>query len=225
MRGVLFDFSGTLFGRLPGHDWLFESTGGPIPAVDQNLRAQIVHTLRHPDVVVARMNTAQRADWAARDLSAAANHRAYEALFRLAGLTDAEVLASVFRRLNDPGSWFPYADTRPALQRLKVAGVRVGVLSNIAWDIRTAFARHGLDPFVDMFVLSCEEGRCKPDPGMFTDACERLGASPAQCLLVGDDPVTDGGATAAGLGYAHVATGPVGVRPPVLLDALANWQL
>ncbi|THA30536.1 HAD-IA family hydrolase [Streptomyces sp. A1547] len=225
VRGVLFDFSGTLFGRLPGHDWLFDGLEGQIPAVDQDLREQIVHTLRYPDAVAAQMSTEQRADWAARDLSATSNRRAYAALFRLAGLADAEVFASVFQRLNDPGCWFPYADARPALERLKAAGVRVGVLSNIAWDIRAAFARHGLDVFVDAFVLSYEEGRCKPDPIVFAHACERLGASPGECLLVGDDPVTDGGATAAGLSYAQVATGPVGVRPLVLQDVLDNWKL
>ena len=48
-------------------------------------------------------------------------------------------------------------------------------------------------------VLSCEEGLAKPDPALFTVACERLGTHPSRVLYVGDDPVKDGAAVRAGL--------------------------
>jgi hypothetical protein len=41
-------------------------------------------------------------------------------------------------------------------------------------------------------------------------------------LYVGDDPVADGAAVAAGLRFAQIATAPVGRREPVLLEALAS---
>lgn len=65
LRAVVFDFSGTLFGRLPGHDWLFSPQAAPTP----ELRARVVHALRHPAEFVDRMTPAQLRDWADRDLS------------------------------------------------------------------------------------------------------------------------------------------------------------
>ena len=65
---------------------------------------------------------------------------------------------------------------------------------------RRAHARAaGLDGLVDTWVLSGEEGREKPAPELFRTACARLGVDPRRTLMVGDNPVRDGGAVAAGL--------------------------
>jgi len=199
IKAVLFDFAGTLFGR-PSAPWL-----------DPSLAA----VLRSPGPFVARMTPAERAGWETRDLSAEANRAAYSCLFRLAGLSLSD---EVFARLHDPACWLPYPDTSAALQRVRP--LRIGVLSNISWDIRSVFAREAFA--VDAFALSFELGVCKPSAQIFRTACRQLGIAPRECLMVGDDPVTDGGAADAGLRFALVATGPVGVRPPVLLEALAR---
>ncbi|KOG43028.1 HAD family hydrolase [Streptomyces resistomycificus] len=219
-RAVVFDFSGTLFGRLPGHGWLFDEQS----PLDEGRRARVVHALRHPAEFVARMSPGRRRDWADRDVSSKANHRAYAELFRLAGLEDAE-FPEVYDRLITPRTWHPYEDTLPVLERLRRAEVHVGVLSNISWDIREAFARHGLGRYVAQYVLSYEEGASKPDVALFWLAAQRLGVPPGQCLMVGDDSECDGAAARAGMAYAEVATGPVGVREPVLVDALARHGL
>jgi phosphoglycolate phosphatase-like HAD superfamily hydrolase len=39
---------------------------------------------------------------------------------------------------------------------------------------------------VDARVLSCEAGRRKPDPVLFTTIARQLGVAPADCLYVGD---------------------------------------
>lgn len=222
-NAVLFDFSGTLFGRPTGYEWLFREveTGD----VADRIQRTVVGALRFPERYVTSMTNQERTDWLHRDVSDARNRRAYQALFRIVGLRDEELFAVVFSRLRDLRFWLPYDDTPPALHRLRQADVPVGVLSNITWDIREAFAREGLDSVVQDYVLSYEVGRCKPDPELFRIACARLGVPPQRCLLVGDDAVSDGGAVHAGLGFARVVTGPVGERPPVLLSSLSAHGL
>ena len=96
-----------------------------------------------------------------------------------------------------PSRWRPYPDTPFVLRELRRRGVKTGIVSNIALDIRPLFATHGLDGLIDAFALSFEHGIAKPAPALFAAACRDLGVAPAQTLMVGDDPVTDGGAAAA----------------------------
>lgn len=199
IKAVVFDFAGTLFGR-PTYRWL---------------SPQHLSVLRAPAPFVARMNAAERAVWNARDLTALANRSAHWTLFRLAGLTMTEEL---YQRLNNPAFWLPYADTAAALGVVKP--LKVGVLSNISWDIRRVFARESLS--VDAFALSYEIGFSKPSARAFDAACVRLDVDPSECLFVGDDPVADGAAVKAGLRFAQISTAPVGRREPVLLEALAR---
>jgi FMN phosphatase YigB (HAD superfamily) len=199
IKAVVFDFAGTLFGR-PTYRWLSPPH---------------LSVLRAPAPYVARMNAAERAVWEARDLTALANRSAYWTLFRLAGLSMPDDL---FQRLHNPAFWLPYSDTAAALTAARP--LKVGVLSNISWDIRQVFSRESLD--VDAFALSYEIGFSKPSVRAFEAACVRLDVAPSECLYVGDDPVADGAAVAAGLKFEQISTAPVGRRPPVLLEALAR---
>lgn len=46
----------------------------------------------------------------------------------------------------------------------------------------------------------------KPEATLFRIGCERLGIAPAQCLMIGDNPLTDGaGASRAGIAFCQVA--------------------
>lgn len=46
----------------------------------------------------------------------------------------------------------------------------------------------------------------KPEPTLFKIGCERLGIAPAQCMMIGDNPLTDGiGAARAGIPFCQVA--------------------
>lgn len=45
----------------------------------------------------------------------------------------------------------------------------------------------------------------KPEPSLFNIGCERLGMTPAQCLMIGDNLLTDGvGATRAGIAFRQI---------------------
>ncbi|GAA4640491.1 HAD-IA family hydrolase [Actinoallomurus vinaceus] len=193
---VLFDFSGTLF----------DDTGVLDPAalvataarhgveLDQAEAADVIRrTLRHvdsPEGFAAREGS---------DLSPEAHRSVWTALIADAGPYGPELVAALYACLTDPEAWRPYPDTVPVLRALRDAGVRIGVLSNIGWDIRPAFARVGALEPLHTVVLSCEHGIAKPDPALFVLACERLGVSPDRVLYVGDDPVKDGAAVRAGL--------------------------
>ncbi|SFF27642.1 HAD family hydrolase [Streptomyces mirabilis] len=48
-------------------------------------------------------------------------------------------------------------------------------------------------------MISYEQGREKPDPQLFLKACADPGADPRATLMVGDNPIRDGGAAACGL--------------------------
>lgn len=46
----------------------------------------------------------------------------------------------------------------------------------------------------------------KPEATLFRIGCERLGTTPAECLMIGDNPLTDGaGASRAGIAFCQVA--------------------
>ncbi len=94
----------------------------------------------------------------------------------------------------------PFADTVPALEALRGAGIRVVAASN--WDVslHEQLANTGLAPLLDGALSSAEVGAPKPDPEIFTRALALAGARPEAALHVGDDVEADvGGALAAGL--------------------------
>lgn len=95
-------------------------------------------------------------------------------------------------------------------------------MSNIGWDLRPVFREHGLDGFVDAYVLSYEHGVAKPDERLFRTACEALGVTPRETLMVGDDVRADGGATAAGCALELVERLPVAERPDGLRPVLGR---
>ncbi|WP_345012559.1 HAD-IA family hydrolase [Streptomyces shaanxiensis] len=118
---------------------------------------------------------------------------------RLAVLDEPGAEEAAYRELTAPDAWVPYPDTEPVLRALCERGLRVGIVSDFAWDLRTHLAHHGLDALIDTCVISYEQGHEKPDPQLFLKACADLGADPRATLMVGDNPIRDGGAAACGL--------------------------
>ncbi|MCT2588170.1 HAD family hydrolase [Actinophytocola gossypii] len=211
IQGVLFDYSGTLFRLEPGPEWLADE-----PRRDE-LFALLTASTRSAEHLPAELAD----DWARRDLDPETHRAVYLAALTTSDIPVAPDVAEVlYERMTDPSAWQPYPDTLPALRRLRAAGVRVAVVSNIAWDIREVFALHGAADLVDEYVLSYEEGVMKPDPKIFTVACQRLGVDPARTLMVGDSEDADGGAVSVGMDFALVEPSPTDERPSALLEAL-----
>lgn len=196
VQAVLFDFSNTIFQMIDLETWLRRvgSAAGRLAVLDEpgavaKISEQLRVAFRLPSVVTLQEG---------RDLSSERHRRAmwgwWEQVDFLRGAEEA-----AYRELTAPDAWVPYPDTEPVLRALHQRGLRVGIVSDFAWDLRTHLAHHGLDALIDTCVISYEQGREKPDPQLFLKACAGLGVDPRATLMVGDNPVRDGGAAACGL--------------------------
>ncbi len=105
----------------------------------------------------------------------------------------------------------------PLFARLRHHQIRIGIVSNIAIDIRPVLTTWGLMDQLDALVLSFEVGLVKPDPAIFLLAAEAIDRHPTECLMVGDNPATDGAASRVGMPTLLVQKGDAGPR----LDAVA----
>lgn len=208
IRGVLFDYSGTLFRLEPG------SWGDGLPLADDEL----TRLLTAPTTPSRHLPAELAESWAKRDLDPEIHRQVYVGSLRAAGI---EVADALYERMLEPTSWRPYPDTLPALRRLRAAGIPVAVLSNISWDIRDVFQRNGAGSLVDEYVLSFAEGVAKPDPKIFLLACQRIGVAPERVLMIGDSGENDGAAAGIGCRTAIVEPLPTTGRPDALLAALA----
>ena len=92
------------------------------------------------------------------------------------------------------------------LQILHSRGYTLGIISNLIGETEIAnFVKDCcLDRYFDDIVVSSVCGYRKPDPIMYTYACERLGVKPENCVSVADNLDRDiTGAKAAGI-YKNV---------------------
>lgn len=86
--------------------------------------------------------------------------------------------------------WRPFGDANAAVERCEAAGYEVAVLTNGGRDVQQAkLEAIGLSA-LRLFAVT-DLGCAKPDPRMYTLACERLGVQPDQTLMIGDNPVND----------------------------------
>jgi len=122
---------------------------------------------------------------AGRDIEAALLDRALDALGEAFGRTAA---------------WRVYDDVVPALDALRRAGVRLGIVSN--WDSRLPrlLERLGLADYFETVGVSHLERVEKPDPRLFHRVLDRLGVAARDALHVGNLAELDvAGARAAGI--------------------------
>jgi HAD superfamily hydrolase (TIGR01493 family) len=230
IKGVLFDFSGTLFRIESTRRWLtavLEETGTALaPAEVARLAEQLERAGALPGGAPPQAVPAHLADlWATRDESAERHRGAYTGLARQVPLPDPRLYDALYDRHMSPAAWRPFPDAADVLEALQRQGVRVGVISNIGWDLRPVFRAHGLDAAVDAYVLSYEHGIQKPDPQLFRIACDALGTDPHDVLMVGDDRRADAGAAAIGCAVHFVDHLPVDRRPDGLRPLLARLGL
>jgi putative hydrolase of the HAD superfamily len=225
IKGVLFDFSGTLFRIESSESWLravLDEAGIVLPEPALLRTAAALETAgalaggSFPQHVPDHLAEA----WATRDRTAELHRAAYTGLSRQVPLPDPALHDALYDRHMTPAAWAPYPDAAEVLQALRGRGIAVGVVSNIGWDLRPIFREHGLDPYVGTYVLSYEHGIQKPDPRLFATACDALGVTPQDTLMVGDDRRADGGAAALGCAVHFVEHLPAPDRPDGLRPVL-----
>lgn len=196
VEAVLFDFSNTLFHIVDLGDWLrrvARASGRPDaltgPGAVDAIATQLTQAYARPEVIALQ---------AGRDTSADLHRRAMYGWFAAVDfLRGYEELA--YRQMIADDAWVPYPDTEPLLRTLAARGVPVGIVSDIAWDLRRHLVHFGLADLVAAVAMSYDVGREKPDPVIFLKACSDLGIDPRRTLMVGDSPARDGGAAAVGI--------------------------
>ncbi|MHA3703380.1 HAD family hydrolase [Jatrophihabitans sp. YIM 134969] len=214
-RGVLFDFTGTLFWIEDAETAVREALG-PVyaPLAAEIARRGGINGAGHAPDLPDDLADA----WHRRDLSADLHRRAYSGLAERAGLT-REQAHRLYERGLQVGAWHPYPDTVEVLQRLHDASVPVALLSNIGWDPRPVLAGYGVDHLFTTLVLSDERGVMKPDRAIFELACADLGLRGEDVVMVGDSAVNDGAAMEVGARFVLVDPAP-GRAPDTLLRAV-----
>ncbi|MEV0321412.1 HAD family hydrolase [Streptomyces sp. NPDC050658] len=225
IKGVLFDFSGTLFRVESTESWLravLREAGIPVDGAEAVRlsgaleRAGALPGGASPAVVPEELTEL----YATRDESPERHRAAYTGLSRQVALPDPGLHDALYDRHMAPEAWRPYTDAAEVLIGLRARGVRIGVVSNIGWDPRPVFRAHGLDAHVDAYTLSYEHGVQKPDARLFAHALNALGVDPADALMVGDDRHADGGAAALGCAVHFVDHLPADLRPEGLRPVL-----
>ncbi|WBB80394.1 HAD family hydrolase [Micromonospora sp. WMMD882] len=221
---VLFDFSGTLCddGAVLTPAGVRAQAAARGVELDEARAGRLIETLLatvdSPEGLAAREGC---------DRSARQHHAVWTRLMTSAadgfqpGVAPETLAESAYACLTDPGSWPAYPDTVEVLTGLHGAGLRLGVVSNIGWDVRPTFDRIGVGKLIGSYALSCEQGAVKPEPELFERACAELGVPPGRTLFVGDDPVKDGAAARLGMAVYLLPTPRRPDRPRGLRAVLA----
>ena len=91
-----------------------------------------------------------------------------------------------------------YEDAVPVLDLLRLAGLKLGLVSNTGRDLDAFVGHHRLE--VDAALSSGAHGKTKPDPSIFLAVLDRLAVEPRQAAMVGDSIEDDvEGARALGM--------------------------
>ncbi|MER6082846.1 HAD-IA family hydrolase [Streptomyces sp. NPDC001833] len=171
---VIFDFFGTLTPSTPTHVWDDHAARSAAPL---GIPARTWRT-------ALDTSFPERATGSLGDLAATFRTLA----LRSGAEPDDEALeAACTARLAAQRELFGLRDdVVPTLTALRAQGLRVGVLSDCTAELAQTWSQLPLAELVDARVLSCEEGRRKPDPELFHLIARRLDAVPQDCLYIGD---------------------------------------
>lgn len=119
-------------------------------------------------------------------------HDVYGIFFEHLGITTPNGLIDVvYREFTDLANYALFDDVVPVLERLRGAGLRLGVVSNFEEWLERLLEQLGVRPYFDVRVISGVEGLEKPDPAIFELAMSRAGVEAARSVYVGDNPEFD----------------------------------
>lgn len=107
-----------------------------------------------------------------------------------------------------------YPGAREAVAALQAAGFKTALVTNKMRMVTETFVqRSGLNADLDVLVAGDDTDHPKPAPDMLLLACEKLGVSPTEAVMVGDSENDAWAAKAAGIRAMLVSTGYNGTVP------------
>jgi HAD superfamily hydrolase (TIGR01509 family) len=102
----------------------------------------------------------------------------------------------------------PIGGVRPLFERLRGQGVRIALASSAKREELEHHVRLlGVDDLVEAETSADDAERSKPHPDIFQAALERLGADPADAVVIGDTPYDAQAAQRAGVRSIGVLSG------------------
>jgi putative hydrolase of the HAD superfamily len=100
----------------------------------------------------------------------------------------------------DNRSWSHPAPIMPQwAQKLRAAGIRTALLSNMPVPVRDYILRCAWLPNFEVRVFSCDVRRCKPAPEIYEHCLKQLALSPPEALFLDDREANIRAAEALGL--------------------------
>jgi putative hydrolase of the HAD superfamily len=119
-------------------------------------------------------------------------HDVYRVFVQELGIADADGLLDVlYATFTDLANYRVFDDVPPVLDRLRDAGMVLGVVSNFEAWLEQLLERLGVRSYFAVSVISGVEGVEKPDPRIFELAMDRAGVLPDVSVYVGDNPEFD----------------------------------
>jgi putative hydrolase of the HAD superfamily len=118
--------------------------------------------------------------------------KVYSSLLAELGLPFGDGLKkAVYDTFTDLANYRLFPDVVGTLERLRAAGLVLGVVSNFEEWLERLLESLGVSRFFAVRVISGTEGVEKPDPRIFRLALDRTGMAPEESVHVGDSPSFD----------------------------------
>lgn len=125
-------------------------------------------------------------------------HEVYGIFLRGLGIEgDDGLIDRVYAEFTDLANYALFEDVPPTLDKLRDAGLELGVVSNFEEWLEQLLEDLGVIGYFGVRVVSGVEGMEKPDPRIFRLAMDRAGVRPEESVYVGDNPEFDVGPAAA----------------------------
>jgi putative hydrolase of the HAD superfamily len=181
VKGVLFDFNGTL-ARITATGASHGDVLTRLGLADLVAAWGDQWALMPGDGVAHRAHSGDEAAYVAWELSRLRAHA------RACGVPRGaiEELIAELHRADKALTMTCYDDALPALAALRERGLTIAVCSNWSWNLERVLAATGVADLVDVAVTSARVGARKPHPLIYRETLRRCGLLPEQAVFIGD---------------------------------------
>ncbi len=114
--------------------------------------------------------------------------RHHEILFQEAGLdVPPDIVPEVLKKAQSrTTNLVLFDDVLPAFEELAERGVKLGLISNVDYDMSETLEKLGLYDRLDVVMTSKDAGATKPNPAIFKTALKEAGIAAGKSIYVGD---------------------------------------